>query len=75
MKPTKFNNLKKELLTYWVKEKKGLGLKRTQFVLDIKKTNINYLLRTLRKQELIFYRKRRWFISSNLFEEFKGVEE
>lgn len=72
-KKERINKLKKQLLKYWVNEKNGLGLKRQQFILDMKKTNINYLLRTLRKQKSILYKKRRWFISSNTFEEFKGV--
>lgn len=69
----KFENFKKQLFEYWVKEKNGLGLKRQQFILEMKKTNINFILRKLRKQKVVFFKTKRWWITKKIFDEFKGV--
>ncbi len=71
MKKFYYNKEKDKLLDFWIKEKKGLGLKRTQFILDVKKSNINFILRTLRKKKEIIYKQRRWFLKPEFYKELK----
>ena len=62
---------KEILLIFWIEEKKALGLKKTQFICNIKKTHRDKVLRSLRKEKKIFYKQRRWFISNNFLNECK----
>jgi hypothetical protein len=74
--------LKNKILVFWVKKKKGLGLTRFQFnELELKKISgvkvrqkhVSDFLRQMRKERLVIYRDRRWFLKEEFYCKVKEV--
>lgn len=73
MNEMKIKIQREKLLSYWVNEKNGYGMKRWQFGLGLKKTQISRALRQLRKEKKVYIKSKRWCMKTDFYKELKTL--
>ena len=68
-KKVNWENLENVLVSYWIKEKKGLGLKKHQFeATSGSRRYLNIVLMRMRKEKKVYHKRKRWCLSPKVYE-------
>lgn len=61
----------KKIEIFWFIEKRGFGLRRSQFICGATKTARNRFLREKRKEKKIYLSRKRYYLTKEFYEELR----